>query len=315
MALRGDQKGYYRELGVHRTASASEIRQAFRDRAKVLHPDQGGTGEDDTRFKRLAEAYATLKDPRRRLQYDAEGLAAEREMERARAESSREAAQAMARRGERPHRVTPVAPPGDGLWPQPVWLGALGGCLALALLFGGLWWYARGAVAARDAQLVDLAQRYNTLVHTEQELRGRYRAQASATGEQLLSGGDGGAGAGRTLFSEDIPFQVGSVDVDAPIEAAIDTAVVNLSRSLRQVPENEDWVVVVDGYAGRAAGETGVAVDAWETSLLRIGNVLDRLVGQGLPAERIAARFQAGFAAQAETDTPVVELKLVCCFR
>lgn len=312
MALRGDQKGYYRELGVHRTASPHEIRQAFRERAKVLHPDQGELGEDDSRFKRLAEAYETLRDPRRRLQYDAEGLAAEREQERLRSDPGPEIEEAIARRGERPHRVTPVAAPGDAVWPKPVWLAALAGCVALACLMGVLWWQARGAVAVRDAQIVDVAQRYNALVRAEQELRARYRAQISASAEQMLAGKP--AVSGRTLFSQDIPFQVGSVEVDAPIEAVIDSAVVDLSRALRQVPENEDWMVVVDGYAGRAAAETGVAVDAWETSLLRLGNVLDRLVGQGLPTDRIAARFQAGFAADTGVDTPVVELKLVCCF-
>ena len=312
MALRGDQKGYYRELGVHRTASPHEIRHAFRERAKVLHPDQGDPGEDDSRFKRLAEAYETLKDPRRRLQYDAEGLAAEREQERLRSEQSPELEEAIARRGERPHRVTPAVAADDGVWPRPIWLAALAGCVALACVMGVLWWQARSAVAARDAQIVDVAQRYNTLIRAEQELRARYRAQVTASAEQLLGGGQ--EAPGRTLFSQDIPFKAGSVEVDAPVEAAIDSAVVDLSRALRQVPEKEDWMVVVDGYAGRAAAETGVAVDAWESSLLRLGNVLDRLIGQGLPTARIAARFQAGFAADKSVDTPVVELKLVCCF-
>lgn len=315
MASRGDQKGYYRELGVHRTASANEIRQAFRERAKILHPDQGELGEDDSSFKRLSEAYETLKDPRRRLQYDAEGLAAERELERMRPGAGHETEEAISRRGERPHRVTPIVQPAEGILPRPIWLAALGGCLALALIFGGLWLQARSTVTARDTQLVDLAQRHNALARTEQELRARYRAQAAATGDNLLAGGGGSTPSGQTLFSQDIPFQVGSVDVDAAIETMIDTAVIDLSRALRQVPENDDWLVVVDGYAGRAAAETGVAIDAWETSLLRIGNVLDRLVQQGLPADRIAARFKAGFGAGDDVDTPVVELKLVCCFR
>lgn len=314
MASRGDQKGYYRELGVHRTASAHEIRHAFRERAKVLHPDQGEPGEDDSRFKRLAEAYETLKDPRRRLQYDAEGLAAEREEERLRPEPNREAQEAAARRGERPHRVTPAALPVSGPWPGPLWLGVIAVCVALIGVLGVMWWQARGAVSVRDAQIVDLAQRYNSLLASEQDLRARYRAQMSA-GAQPSTGADAVVAAGRTLFSQDIPFQTGTVELDAPIEATLDMAVVDLSRALRQVPQSEDWVVVVDGYAGRAAASTGVAVDAWEASLLRIGNVLDRLVSQGLPTDRIAARFQAGFAGEAQSDTPVVELKLVCCFR
>jgi len=309
--VRGDHKGYYRELGVQRTASAEEIRSAFRERAKLVHPDQGGP-EDDSRFKRLAEAYETLKDPRRRLQYDADGLAAERE--RQQPQPKREPEAALARRGERPHRVTPIQPP-PSPWPRPVWMGALAGCAVLCCVLAALWWQARSTAATREVQIADLARRYNELFRTEQELRARYRAQGVATIDDLLAGSGAADAGGRALFSQEIPFQTGSAELDAPLEATIDRAVIDLSRALRQVPDGQDWMVVIDGYAGRAAGAGGVDVAAWETSLLRLGHVVDRLVRQGLPTDRIAARFQAGFAAAVEADTPVVELKLVCCFR
>lgn len=314
MAVRGDHKGYYRELGVQRTASAEEIRQAFRERAKLVHPDQGGP-EDDSRFKRLAEAYETLKDPRRRLQYDADGLAAERDRERQQQPPppQREPEATVARRGERPHRVTAVQPSRNP-WPRPVWLGALVGCAVLCCVLAALWWQARAGAASRDGQIGELARRYNELFRAEQELRARYRALGVASIDDLLAGSGGDAG-GRALFSQEIMFQPGSAELDAPLEATVDRAVIDLSRALRQVPEGQDWMVVVDGYAGRAAGAEGVDVAAWETSLLRLGHVVDRLVRQGLPTDRIAARFQAGFAAALEAETSVVELKLVCCFR
>jgi outer membrane protein OmpA-like peptidoglycan-associated protein len=314
--VRGDPKGYYRELGVHRTASAEEIRIAFRERAKLVHPDQGAASAGDGRFKRLSEAYDTLKDPRRRLQYDADGLAAEQNRQRIDPEPGREPPDITARRGERPHRVTPIPPP-TSLLPQPAWLAALAACVLLCGGLGVLWWQGRDALALRDAQLTDLAQRYNALVRAEQELRTRYRAQIVAAVDGMPAGGDAETArpTGQTLFSQEVPFQVGSAELDAPIEATVDAAVVGLSRALRQVPESEDWTVVVAGHAGRAVADGGVDVEAWEMSLLRIGRVIDRLVEQGLPAERIAARFQAGFAQGVEADTPVVELELVCCFR
>ena len=77
MAAAGDPRAYYRTLGVPRTASADDIKTAFRERAKELHPDSGGTG-DEARFRRLLEAYNTLREPQLRLRYDAEGLASER---------------------------------------------------------------------------------------------------------------------------------------------------------------------------------------------------------------------------------------------
>lgn len=59
---------YYSILGVAKTASQDEIKSAYRKLAKEHHPDM--TGGDDTQFKKINEAYDTLKDPNKRQQYD-----------------------------------------------------------------------------------------------------------------------------------------------------------------------------------------------------------------------------------------------------
>lgn len=58
---------FYATLGVEPTATSEEIRAAFRERAKVLHPDAGG---DPEAFKLLAAAYEVLRDPPARSAYD-----------------------------------------------------------------------------------------------------------------------------------------------------------------------------------------------------------------------------------------------------
>jgi DnaJ-class molecular chaperone len=64
-------RDYYVVLGVRRSATPGEIRSAYRELAKQLHPDR--TGDDGTRpFQELGEAYATLSDPGRRRVYDRE---------------------------------------------------------------------------------------------------------------------------------------------------------------------------------------------------------------------------------------------------
>jgi molecular chaperone DnaJ len=60
-------KDFYDILGVSRTASADEIKKAFRKQARKHHPDAGGTEE---RFKELNEAYEVLSDSEKRAQYD-----------------------------------------------------------------------------------------------------------------------------------------------------------------------------------------------------------------------------------------------------
>ena len=79
MAAVGDPRGYYRALGVDRTASAQDIKSAFRLRAKDLHPDRGAPEGEREAFRLLLEAYEALRDPQQRMRYDAAGLAGERQ--------------------------------------------------------------------------------------------------------------------------------------------------------------------------------------------------------------------------------------------
>ncbi len=63
---------YYKILGVSRTASADEIKKAFRKLARTHHPDAGG---DEAKFKEINEAYEVLGDEKKRELYDQYGTA------------------------------------------------------------------------------------------------------------------------------------------------------------------------------------------------------------------------------------------------
>ena len=61
----------YKVLGVARTASAEEIRKAYRRLAKQWHPDTNpDKPEAEQRFKEISAAYALLSDPEQRARYD-----------------------------------------------------------------------------------------------------------------------------------------------------------------------------------------------------------------------------------------------------
>lgn len=63
-------KDYYKILGVARDASADDIKKAYRKLARKYHPDVSKEANAEERFKEMAEAYETLKDPEKRAAYD-----------------------------------------------------------------------------------------------------------------------------------------------------------------------------------------------------------------------------------------------------
>jgi len=67
---RRDPKGHYAALGVPVTASAEQIKLAFRRKAKDVHPDLHPGGDTKDAFLRLNEAYQTLSRPEARARYD-----------------------------------------------------------------------------------------------------------------------------------------------------------------------------------------------------------------------------------------------------
>jgi molecular chaperone DnaJ len=66
------KRDYYEVLGVSKTASADEIKKAFRRLAVEHHPDRGG---EEAKFKEINEAYEVLKDESKRKRYDQFGHA------------------------------------------------------------------------------------------------------------------------------------------------------------------------------------------------------------------------------------------------
>jgi len=65
---------YYQVLGVAKTATADEIKKAYRKLAIKYHPDKNhGNKEAEEKFKEMSEAYAVLSDPEKRKQYDTYG--------------------------------------------------------------------------------------------------------------------------------------------------------------------------------------------------------------------------------------------------
>jgi molecular chaperone DnaJ len=75
MATAEHKRDYYEVLGIERSASAEDIKQAYRKLAMQWHPDRNPAPEATDRFREIAEAYAVLSDQTKRSAYDATGHA------------------------------------------------------------------------------------------------------------------------------------------------------------------------------------------------------------------------------------------------
>ena len=71
-----DKRDYYEVLGVEKSASADEIKRAYRKSAMKYHPDRNpGDKEAEEKFKELGEAYEVLSNDEKRQRYDQFGFA------------------------------------------------------------------------------------------------------------------------------------------------------------------------------------------------------------------------------------------------
>ena len=281
MAVLSDSRGFYRLLGVSPTASTNEIRAAFRELAKLYHPDSGNPDQDH--FRRLREAYEVLRDPQRRLRYDAEEADADRRRDQAR-------------------RGSPGL--GAGGWaglladrPRLVRLGLLGTCGALLL-----------ALIAVSAALVGRGGEAERLRAEVAQLRRQLDSAKAAPSAPP-------ADSRQAVYTASIAFPPGSADLDGDLRAQLDARLNELRAAIQALPPGQGWAVLVDGYSGHAASGAGVTVESWELALLRIATVTDVLARSSVPPERLGVRFLAGFApADAGADEArTVELRLLCC--
>uniref|UniRef100_A0A0V0J369 DnaJ homolog subfamily B member 9 n=1 Tax=Schistocephalus solidus TaxID=70667 RepID=A0A0V0J369_SCHSO len=73
VAMAHNTSDYYEVLGLARGCSTQEVKAAYRNLAKIYHPDKNKSPEASEKFRQIAEAYEVLSDEKRRKVYDSMG--------------------------------------------------------------------------------------------------------------------------------------------------------------------------------------------------------------------------------------------------
>ncbi|MEQ8736185.1 MAG: peptidoglycan -binding protein [Rhodospirillaceae bacterium] len=154
--------------------------------------------------------------------------------------------------------------------------------------------------AEQKAQISDLGRRMNrALAGKVQELQ-QYRSEFFGRLRDILGTRPGIRVVGdRFVFQSEVLFSSGSADLGIEGQRQLDQLAKTLIDISRDIPEEVDWIMRVDGHTDDVPISTAEFRSNWELSSARALSVVRYLVTQGITPERLAA---AGFGEYQPID-------------
>jgi chemotaxis protein MotB len=146
----------------------------------------------------------------------------------------------------------------------------------------------------QQVQIVDLGSKLNAALASKVEELARYRSEFFGRLREVLGNrpdiqivGD------RFVFQSEILFDSGSADIGAAGQSQLDLLATTLILISKEIPDDINWVLRVDGFTDKRPISTPQFPSNWELSSARAISVVKYLASRGIPPERLAA---AGFA-------------------
>ena len=160
----------------------------------------------------------------------------------------------------------------------------------------------------QEVQIADLGRRLNVALATKVQELARYRSEFFGRLRQVLGDrpdiqvvGD------RFVFQSEILFETGSAALGSGGRVQMARLANTLNEISRKIPDEIDWVLRVDGHTDRRPISTAEFPSNWELSTARAISVVRFLIGEGVPARRLAA---TGFGEFQPIDTGNDEVAL-----
>jgi chemotaxis protein MotB len=153
----------------------------------------------------------------------------------------------------------------------------------------------------QEAQITDLGQRLNTALLSQVAQLAKYRSEFFGRLRDALGNrpdirivGD------RFVFQSEVLFPPASAQLSDAAKQRLAIVAAALKDIATKIPNDIPWVLAVNGYTDKRPISTPQFPSNWELSAARAITVINFLIAQGVPSDRLAA---AGFAEHDPIDT------------
>jgi len=146
---------------------------------------------------------------------------------------------------------------------------------------------------ANDVQIADLGRRLNVALANKVQELARYRSEFFGRLREVLGNRQDVRIVGdRFVFQSEVLFASGSAELGAAGQQQMAQLAQTFKEIASKIPKDLPWILRVDGHTDIAPIHTAEFPSNWELSTARAVSVVQFLIAQGIPPERVAA---AGF--------------------
>ena len=152
----------------------------------------------------------------------------------------------------------------------------------------------------QQVQIADLGSKLNAALASKVEELARYRSEFFGRLREALGQRDDIRIVGdRFVFQSEVLFGSGSADIGQAGRDQLDTLATTLILITKEIPDDINWVLRVDGHTDKRPITSGLYPSNWELSTARAIAVVKYLASKGIPESRMAA---AGFSEFSPLD-------------
>ncbi len=160
-------------------------------------------------------------------------------------------------------------------------------------------------IEEQNATIANLGERLNTALASKVQELSRYRSEFFGRLRQVLGDHDSIKVVGdRFVFQSEVLFDTASAQLGPGGRQQVAALADTLKAIDKDIPNDIDWVLRVDGHTDKRPISTARFQSNWELSTARAISVIRELIRNGVPADKLAA---AGFGSQQPLDNQETE--------